>query len=388
MLKLKQKEASLGELKKAAGNGAIGDMIGTVAELRPRVALAEQAARNKREHLQRFQVIEMYREMSDRAADIKRELQHLGIESITLKETVDHLQRAVESEVAAPVSDVTRLYKLAGIELPDMVLRRFEAVADFHESVVSNRRMHLLTEIEDNVGQLRLVEARMTDLDNERKGILQQFEGHGALDDFIRMQGDLAQLEAMAANLKNRFDAAEALEGESTQIALDRVNLMRRLQSDHHGRRPVLDKAILMLAEAIGALYDDRQGRLVVDATETGPKFSIQIDGDRSGGISHMEIYCFDITLLRIAAARDLGPGFLFHDSHLFDGVDGRQIVSALSFGKRIVEELGGQYIVTMNSDIFDALPPSADLKREEILLPTTLSDATETGGLFGFAFS
>lgn len=101
-----------------------------------------------------------------------------------------------------------------------------------------------------------------------------------------------------------------------------------------------------------------------------------------------MEIYCFDITLLRLVSARSLGPRFLFHDSHLFDGVDGRQVVSALSFGKRIVEEIGAQYIVTMNSDIFDALPLSDDLDRDEIVLPTILSYATETGGLFGFAFT
>lgn len=386
--KLKQKEASLGELKKAANSGTIGDVIGTVAELRPRVALAEKAASNKREQLQRFQVIETYKEMSDRAAEIKRDLQRLSIESISLKETLDRLQRAVETEVPPPVSDVTRLYRAAGVELPGVVLRRFEAVAEFHDSVVSNRRTHLKREIDDNDSRLRQVEAEMAALDEERRGILQQLEGHGALDDFVRMQGELAQLEATAANLKQRFAAAEALEGESTQIALERVNLTRRLQADHHGREDILDDAILMLAEAIAELYDDRQGRLVVEATETGPKFSIQIDGDRSGGISHMEIFCFDITLLRLVAARGIGPGFLFHDSHLFDGVDSRQVASALSFGKRIAEGLGVQYIVTMNSDIFDALPLGDDIVPEEVVLPTKLSDATETGGLFGFAFA
>jgi uncharacterized protein YydD (DUF2326 family) len=202
-----------------------------------------------------------------------------------------------------------------------------------------------------------------------------------------RKQGDLAQLEATAASLKQRFAAAEVLQGESTQIALERVNLTRRLQADHHGREDILDEAILMLAEAIAELYDDRQGRLVVEATETGPKFSIQIDGDRSGGISHMEIYCFDITLLRLVVSRGLGPGFLFHDSHLFDGVDNRQVASALSFGHKIAQELGVQYIVTMNSDIFDSLPLGEDIVRDDVVLPTVLSDATDTGGLFGFSF-
>lgn len=83
-----------------------------------------------------------------------------------------------------------------------------------------------------------------------------------------------------------------------------------------------------------------------------------------------------------------LAQGFFFHDSHLFDGVDGRQVASALSFGKRIAEALGVQYIVTMISDIFDTLPLGPDLVRDEIVHPTVLSDATDTDGLFGFAFT
>ena len=45
---------------------------------------------------------------------------------------------------------------------------------------------------------------------------------------------------------------------------------------------------------------------------------------------------------------------------------------------------LGGQYIVTMNSDIFDKLPLSPDVDRSSIVLPTRLSDQGDNGGLFG----
>ena len=41
----------------------------------------------------------------------------------------------------------------------------------------------------------------------------------------------------------------------------------------------------------------------------------------------------------------------MIHDSHLFDGVDGRQVISALKIGAETAEELGFQYIVTMNED-------------------------------------
>ena len=42
-----------------------------------------------------------------------------------------------------------------------------------------------------------------------------------------------------------------------------------------------------------------------------------------------MEIFCFDIALQQIVTKRYGGPGFLIHDSHLFDGVDERQVAGA-----------------------------------------------------------
>jgi len=176
------------------------------------------------------------------------------------------------------------------------------------------------------------------------------------------------------------------LEGESTQLEIDRSNLKRRLQEDHRQRKVILDEAILIIAEAIGELYGNRAGRFVVDATENGPEFHISIEGDRGGGIANMEIFCLDLTLFKVVTKRLGGPGFLIHDSHLFDGVDERQVASALLLGQRAAGQ-GLEYIVTMNSDIFGRLPFTKEIDRSKVVLSTRLSDETETGGLFGFRF-
>jgi len=100
-----------------------------------------------------------------------------------------------------------------------------------------------------------------------------------------------------------------------------------------------------------------------------------------------MEIFCLDLALLKIVTKRLGGPGFLLHDSHLFDGVDERQIAAALLLGSRATNGKDLQYIVTMNSDIFNRLPLSQEIDRAKVVLSTRLSDETETGGLFGFRF-
>jgi uncharacterized protein YydD (DUF2326 family) len=71
----------------------------------------------------------------------------------------------------------------------------------------------------------------------------------------------------------------------------------------------------------------------------------------------------------------------------LFDGVDERQIAGALLLGLQATKGKGLQYIVTMNSDIFDRLPLSKSIDVKAAILGTRLSDDTEDGGLFGFRF-
>jgi uncharacterized protein YydD (DUF2326 family) len=313
-------------------------------------------------------------------------MQGFGREAVSLKETLQYLQKSLSAETPPEHSDLQKMYQAAGVELPEVALRRFEEVNRFHSSVIENRRVHLQTEIDEIQSAIAEGERQMKKLDGERHNILTTLQGRGALEDFVRLQGQLALLEAQAASLRERFKAAEALEGQSTQLDIDRSNLKQRLQEDYRERQSILDRAILIVAETISELYDDRAGRFVVEVTENGPEFKISIEGDRGGGISSMEIFCFDLTLFRITSKRFDGPGFLIHDSHLFDGVDERQVARALIVGQQAAAK-SGQYIVTMNSDVFDRLPFPEGFERNSFVLPTRLSDETETGGLFGFWF-
>lgn len=385
--KIRAREKTLEELKKAVKIGALGSVIGTVAELRPQVTIAEAKANKLRQQLENFEVLDSYKSLAKRAAQVKAEMQTLTRLGVSLNETLEHLEEALKSERPPQRTDIQQLYSAAGIELPGVALRRFDDVSSFYESIVMNRRIHLEYEIADVRSRIADGDVALGRLDKERSEILQMLQGRGALDDFLTMQRELATGEAHAASLRERFKAAEALEGESTKLDIDRANLKRKLQEDHHAREVALQEAILIIADAIAELYDDRAGRFVVEATENGPEFRISIEGDRGGGISNMEIFCFDIALLRIVTKRYGGPGFLIHDSHLFDGVDERQVAGALRLGMKASQSLQQQYVVTMNSDIFDRLPVDKRIDLQAAVLETRLSDETENGGLFGFRF-
>jgi len=384
---VRAREKTLEELKKAAKEGAFGEMIGTVAELRSQVTVAERKAKERREQLAQFRVLESYRDLSERAARAKTVMQALGREVVSLRETLNHLESSFANEAPPAPAGLEAVYTAAGIELPGMTLRRLDEVQNFYDSVIRNRSLHLEHEIVGVRTRIAQNEERTRELDTERGNILETLESRGALEDFIDLQKELAQLETEAANLRERFKAAEFLEGNKTQLDIDRNNLKRRLQEDYKQRKDFLDQAILLVTDAISNLYDDRAGRFEIAATDRGPEFKVSIEGDRGGGISSMEIFCLDLALLKINAKKGRGPGFLFHDSHLFDGVDERQISGALKLGLEATQGKGLQYIVAMNSDIFGRLPLPENMNPEEVVLTARLSDETETGGLFGFRF-
>jgi len=228
-------------------------------------------------------------------------------------------------------------------------------------------------------------EAIISQKEIRRSQIMDILHSHGALDHFTKLQQELMRLETEAENIRQRYSLAERLETGKTDLAMERQQLLRRLRQDFHEQDETFRKAILAFEEVSTALYEVA-GNLVIEPTPNGPQFEIKIQGKRSGGISNMQIFCFDMMLMKLCSEKGIGPGFLFHDSHLFDGVDERQVAKALQLGADNAEKLGFQYIVTMNDD---AVPTTFydGFKLEPHVISTRLTDATEDGGLFGIRF-
>ena len=129
-------------------------------------------------------------------------------------------------------------------------------------------------------------------------------------------------------------------------------------------------------------------GSLVISDTPNGPRFEAHIEAERSKGITNMQIFCFDLMLMEICGRRGRWPGFLIHDSHLFDGVDERQVAKALQVGAERAAAGGFQYIVTLNSDSVPAEGFAEGFDVREDVVEPRLTDKTETGGLFGVRFN
>jgi uncharacterized protein YydD (DUF2326 family) len=236
--------------------------------------------------------------------------------------------------------------------------------------------------------ELRITERdrRREQLDGRRRQLMGILRSGGALEHYARLQEEVGRAEAEAEGLRQRLATAERIESTKVELEIDRARLLKALQTDLHERQSVISEAILTFEELSSALYE-KAGSLTISATPNGPTVDVRIDAQRSKGITNMQIFCFDLMLADLTTRRGIGPGFLIHDSHLFDGVDERQVAKALQLGADHAAAVGYQYIVTMNSDALprDGFRPGFDV--DSFVNPTRLMDATDTGGLFGLRF-
>ena len=210
-------------------------------------------------------------------------------------------------------------------------------------------------------------------------------QSHGALDQYLKLQNASSKLEADIELLSKKLESIDNLDEKKSELKISRHNLQKKMRIDYTERDDAIKDAIISFAEISGELYDE-PGKFKIDPSEDGPKFEFDIPGKKSTGKNKMQIFCFDMTLMKIWANEEKRPDILVHDSVIFDGVDERQIAKALVIGAEMAEKYGFQYIVTMNSDDMPDMSnhPEFDINNYRVDLDI---DDTPSGGLFGIRF-
>ncbi|MDX1003196.1 ABC-three component system protein [Sinorhizobium medicae] len=383
---LRGQEKVAQELRKAARSGDLGRFFGKAADLRTRLTIAEARSQRLRAQLDNFEVVPEYKALEREANEITREIDALNVENVVDGNLLQQLRASLNEEDAPDLGDVTKLYAEAGVVLPDMVRRRFDEVERFHRTIIENRRAHLNAEIASAEARMAERDQRVTERDRRRRQIMSVLSSGGALEHYTSLREEAGRAEAEVEGLRQRLETAERIESTKAELDIERANLTKALRDDIHERADVIREAILAFEALSESLYE-KAGSLTISETPGGPQFEVHIDGQRSKGITNMQIFCFDLMLTEISIRNGRGPRFLVHDSHLFDGVDERQVAKALQLGAERAQAAGFQYIVTMNSD---ALPREGFQRGFDVqahVIDTKLTDATDTGGLFGLRF-
>ncbi|MBF0383466.1 MAG: DUF2326 domain-containing protein [Magnetococcales bacterium] len=383
---IREKEKATEKLRKAAKDGELGHYIGRSSDLRTQLTISEAKAKRLRSQLDSYQVVPEYKELESEASNITRQISNLNGENVIDRELLLQLKESYDAETPPDNGDVSKLYNEAGIVFPDLVKHRLEEVTKFHQVIVQNRRAHLSNEITSTEERISERDRQKESLDERRKTIMEILDSGGALEHYTRLREELGKSESEVETLKQRMETAEKIESTKADLEIERATLSKTLKNDIRERESIVREAILLFEELSESLYE-QAGSLTISDSHNGPVFEVKKHSQRSKGINNMQIFCFDLMLTELSLKQGRGPGFLIHDSHLFDGVDPRQVAKALQLGADRAEAHGYQYIVTMNSNELpkNGFRPGMDIK--DYILPTKLTDATETGGLFGLRF-
>jgi len=385
---LRKRESALNAFKSLSKSGALGGRLQSASEVFTELSIAEQRAKIVELQLAGFRVVERYSDLEEESNALTRENNRLSEENEADLSLISSLEESLRTEKPPRYADVEQAFKEVSVVLPGLVKRRFEEVDRFHASIIRNRSSHLEGEIQaarDQVARRRL---RMTEADRRRSEILVTLQAGGALEQYTRFQSELTRLQADVARLRQLHSQMQRLEGDGLDLGIERMRIFKRLKDDHAEQSDTRKLAIQTFEKLSEALYENEQaGSLEIDATENGPVFKVKIPAGRSTGKNHMQAFCFDMMLMELVKRRGIGPGFLIHDSALFDGVDGRQVGRALELGRKQAEEQGFQYIVTINEDALEQAQKEAKVSLRDAIIPVRLTDEVETGGLFGFRF-
>ena len=161
-----------------------------------------------------------------------------------------------------------------------------------------------------------------------------------------RLTESIRELNAVVDAIANLKAGEEGM----SELKIEREKLRQRTRRDYDERESIRTEAISHFNRYSERLYE-APGRLVIDVTETGFKFDIEIERGDSTGFGNMKIFCYDLMLATLWSKRQPSPGILIHDSNIFDGVDERQRARALELAAEEAEVHGFQYLCLLNSD-------------------------------------
>jgi uncharacterized protein YydD (DUF2326 family) len=353
-------------------------------DLQAQLTLAHDRVSQVKQSLAGYQINPEYHAFEAEANRLTADIARTLDEDLWDREQMTGLEQALRAELPPQPVDLQRLYNEAQVELPGSALRRFDDVRKFHESVLRNRQSYLQTEVRAAKDRLDTRARQRNDWDARRAQVMGVLSSTGALEQFTQLQSELGRLEGHAENLKRQTVAARQMEQTRLELDIEAAELELRLGRNHEEQRERIEEAQLIFAHVSRTLYEE-SGTLTVNNKLSGPPVRAAIHGQESVGIQKMQIYCFDMTLALMSLKQGFGPRFLIHDSHLFDGVDPRQVRHALASGVSQSTDRGLQYIVTMNSDKVAAVG-DAGLDLSQHMLGVKLTDQS-TGGLFGKRF-
>jgi uncharacterized protein YydD (DUF2326 family) len=333
-----------------------------------------------------FHVVPEYAAIEEETRQITSRMRDLVNESAILSQMIARYEEQMSAESPGELDRVREIFSEAGLLFPDRVDRELSEVIRFHNDVTAHRREYLHNEITRLRSRSSEIKDELTLLDSQRADKIHLLNDGGAVEELGALQFRLGRTQERLEEVEKKIAELESVAAEEATVASGRQALLSRALLDRAERRPKWSTIISEFINATRYLYGE-PGELNFGLNENGFTFETKMQRRGSNGVELMAIYAYDISLAQVWQRAENRPGFLLHDSLMFEGVDERQIALALRYGSDRAIENGFQYIAIINSDNL----PVTDLRELgldwEQNVRLRLGDADPSQTLLGFRF-
>ena len=382
---IKDKKNGINNLFKAFESKIASDIFGTVGELQSLKVRLEKSIEAKEKSLKNYQVHEEYEKIQYEANKFSSEISELINENIISKKKLDSYCKSLEKESDYNAEDVINIYKQIEVDFSDAIVRRLKDVQSFHEQVVKNRKDFLQSEISQIEKSITERNKAIQEKTEAKAKLLKILDSHGALEEFTYLRQLFLEEVEKLNQVDTQLNRVKKLEDDKLNLEIEENKLKQKVLLDYNDRYPQISNAISIFNDNSESLYN-APGSLVIDVTDKGYKFDVDILRSRSEGISNMKIFCYDLLLVQLWSLFEKRLNFLVHDSTIFSGVDERQITLALELAEKKSQQYGFQYICMLNSDELNENDFSLNFNFNQYVR-LKLTDESETGGLLGVRF-
>jgi len=314
--------------------------------------------------IENFEVVPEYREVESDVAHTSRRIKELANENVGDRQIAESYETRLRDEFASSNINIEQLFEEAGLTLGEAIIRNLEQAAEFQRQVVANRAAYLDAELRRIHDRIVVRQAEQEALSRRQSDALKLLRSGGALDDFAVMQQKLVAAQSAASEVEQRIQTLRELRDRKAQLKADELDLSSRTALDLRERFGQREAIISRFGEILDNLYGE-PADLEVGSGPAGFRFRVDLPRSGSSGVEKMAIFAYTLAITEYMAAQNSGPGFLVHDSIMFDGVDERQIAMALEMSSEAANRFGFQYLITMNTDVV----PWAGLQRREVSL-------------------
>lgn len=258
---------------------------------------------------------------------------------------------------------IENLYKKAKVDLGDKVVKRFDDVKGFFETIYQNRLSTITKEIKNNDDQIKDLESQIDSLKSaikvELKIISESKLYQEIINNISKINSEIQDLNYKRGSLSSLNDLLFKIEKMEEEIEVKKLEISRKFEA-YQEKLTTINNFVYecvkdIFATNVTVFFD-------FTISNNGRKKSLfdldlTLDGDTGEGRKAVKNILMDFIIFKFSNKSE----FLIHDSACFSGIDSRNIISIILLGKRIAEEENKQYIVSLNTFQYSGIDSDFD---------------------------